>query len=386
MRLTNPLSRARLSASIVLLLVAATHGCTTDSNGTALPAGSVPVPVTVSTAVRRDVPVQIPAIGNVEPFSTVTIRPQIDGQLADVHFQEGQWVTHGDLLFTIDPRPFEATLKQAEATQRRDAAELQNADVDAARKARLAAQGFVSAEENDAAQTRVASLRAAVRAGDATIENARLQLQYSSIRAPIDGRIGQILIHAGNIVKKNETTLTVINQLRPTYVAFAVREQDLVEIRRRAAAGPLTVKAFASKDDTNPAVGELAFVNNTVDSSTGTVLLKALFPNQDEQLWPGQYVNVQLAVREAKDAVVVPAAAVLTGQHGKYVFVVKPDSTVEIRPVTVDLDLGSELTIASGLSGGEQVVTDGQIRLAAGSKVDVKLAEPGGPSTAKAPQ
>lgn len=361
----------KTAALLPLLWGLSLGGCTSDSRGKALPEARPAAPVKVARAERRDVAVQIPAIGRVEPQATVALTPQVDGQLALVHFQEGQWVRRGELLFTIDPRPYEAALRQAEANRRQDQATLENAAVDAARKQQLSQQGFVSAEENDAAQTRLATLRAAVKAGDAAIENARLELQYCSIHSPIDGRIGRQLVHAGNIVKRNETNLAVIHQVRPVHVAFSVREQDLSEIRARQKNAPLAVEAFVSKDDVTPARGELAFVDNAVDPTTGTVLLKALFANDDERLWPGQFVDVRLTLRQDHDAVVVPNAAVLTGQNGQYVFVIGPDATAQVQTVTVGIDLGTEITITSGLSGGEQVVTDGQIRLTGGSKVEI---------------
>jgi multidrug efflux system membrane fusion protein len=352
--------------------------CSPDASG---PAGGKPsaaaVPVTVATVEQREVPVQVRAIGKVEALSTVEIKPQVEGQLAQVHFQEGQWVKKDDLLFTIDPRPFEAALRQAEANVLRHRTEAANAVVEAKRKSQLLAQGFVSADENDQAQTNAASLQAAVNADAAAVENAKLLLQYCYIHSPIDGRVGQVLIHEGNVVKKNETTLAVVNQVRPIYVAFSVREQELPEIRRRAAAAQLAVQSLPSKTSGDAAIGELRFINNTVDASTGTVLLKAVFANDDEALWPGQFVDVRLTLTTESNAIVVPAGAVLTGQQGSYAFVVKPDATVEARPVVVGMDLGGELTITRGLATGERVVTDGQIRLAPGIKVDVKDAAAG---------
>jgi multidrug efflux system membrane fusion protein len=354
----------------VAALMLCSAACTSNSNGTALPPTAA-VPVTVARAVKRDVPVQIRAIGNVEAFSTVALTPQVEGQLAEVHFQEGQWVHKDDLLFTIDARPFEAVVRQAEANLHRNRAELGNAEVDAKRKGSLAAQGFVSSEENDAAQTRAASLRAAVKACEAAIENAKLQLQYCFIRSPIDGRIGKLMVNVGNVVRKNETQLAVINQVRPVYVAFSVRDQDLNEVRRHAADGKLAVEAFLGKDG-EAVRGELTFINNSVDAATGTVLLKGQFSNDDERLWPGQFVDVRLTLSVQPEAVVVPMTAVLTGQQGKYVFVVKPDSTVEARPVQVGYDLGNELSIRDGVAADEAVVVDGQIRLAPGTKVEVR--------------
>jgi multidrug efflux system membrane fusion protein len=330
------------------------------------------VPVTVATVVRKDVPVQVRAIGNVEPYSTVSIKSQVEGQLAQVLFEEGQRVRKDDLLFTIDPRPFEAALRQAEANLAKDAAEQDNAEVEAKRRTDLLAQGFVSRDEYDQAQTRAAASRAAVKADEAAVEHAKLQLQYCYIRSPIDGRAGQRLVHEGNVVKDNDTTLAVINQVRPVYVTFSVPEQELPEIRQRAAQEKLRVHAFIPRHETEPVLGELSFINNAVDTTTGTVLLKGLFSNDDEALWPGQFVAVALTLATHHDAVLVPAEAIQTGQQGQYVFVVTPDLSAEVRPVVAQEAAGPEVVVAQGLVPGDRVVTDGQVRLTAGSKVQVK--------------
>jgi multidrug efflux system membrane fusion protein len=329
------------------------------------------VPVVIATVVQRDVPVQLRAIGNVEAYSTVSVKSQVEGQLAQVHFVEGQRVQKGDMLFTIDPRPFEAALRQAEATLARGVAEARNAEVDAKRRTQLLAQGFVSRDEYDQSQTHAASSAAAVKAFEASAENARLQLQYCYIRSPLDGRVGQVLVHQGNIVEANDTLLAVINQVRPVYVSFSVPEQDLPEVRHRTAEGKLPVEAFVAHE-TTPVVGELSFINNTVDTTTGTVLLKALFPNDDEALWPGQFVDVAVTLEVQRDAVLVPAEALQVGQQGQYVFVVAADDSAVVRPVVPGKRMGPEVVVTNGLAAGERVVTDGQIRLAPGLKVSIK--------------
>ncbi len=364
----HPPIRRSLSILLPAFLLGA---CGSNKTGDTAQAPSLAVPVKVVSVVERPVPVQIRAIGTVEAFSTVTLMPQIDGQLAEIHFREGQWVSRGDRLFTIDPRPFEAALRQAEANLHRARAELDNAVAEAKRKDSLATQGFVSTEENDAAQTRAASLRASVKGAEAAFETAKLQLQYCYIDSPIDGRIGELLEHSGNVVRRNETRLAVIKQLRPVYVGFSVRDQDLAEVRRRAASETLEVEAIIDKGS-EPVRGNLTFINNAVDPDTGTVLLKAEFANADERLWPGQFVEVRLTLHIEPNALVIPLGAILTGQQGTYVFVVKADSTVEARGVTVGLDLGGEVTITEGLAAGDPVVTDGQIRLAPGTKVERK--------------
>lgn len=330
------------------------------------------VPVSVAAVRQADIPMQLRTIGSVEPFSTVSIKSQVEGQLSQVHFQEGQAVARGDLLFTIDPRPFEAALRQSEANLAKNQAEASNAAIDAARRAKLLADGFVSNDENDQAQTRSISLQAAVKADQAAVENAKLLLQYCFIHSPIDGRVGRLLVHEGNVVETNDTVLAVINQIHPIYVSFSLPEQDLSGIRARAAAETLAVDAFVGPQPSAPIVGTLSFINNTVDTTTGTVLLKGLFTNDNEQLWPGQFVDVALTLSITHDAVLVPAEAVQTGQQGQYVFVVGPNAAAELRPVALGRTAGHDVIITSGIQGGERVVTDGQIRLAPGSKVEIK--------------
>jgi multidrug efflux system membrane fusion protein len=333
------------------------------------------VPVAVAAAVQRDAPVELRAIGNVRAYSTVSVKAQVEGQLARAYFTEGQEVKRDAPLFLIDPRPFEAAVRQAEANLARDQAQAAQARVDAERFARLVRESVASRQEYDQARTRARALEASVAADEAAVESARLQLQYCSIRSPIDGRVGQLLVHEGNVVKANETTLAVINQLRPVYVEFSVPQQDLPRIRTHMAEGPLPVQALPLDGARPPVPGELSFVNNTVDTSTGTVLLKAVLPNSDETLWPGQFVNVAVRLTTEKSAVMVPARAVQTGQQGKYVFVVRPDGTAELRPVVVGHTVDQDVVIQNGLAPGEQVVTEGQLRLGPGVRVEVKDAK-----------
>lgn len=333
------------------------------------------VPVDVAEVVQRDVPVQLHAIGNVEAHATVSVKSLVDGDLAEIRFQEGQEVREGDLLFVVDPRPFQADLRQAEANLAKDRAEAKNAEVQAERYARLLAPGFISKDQYDQVLTQAQSLQAAVKADLAALESAKLRLQYCYIHSAITGRIGKFLVHVGNVVKERETTLAVINRVRPAYVSFAVPEQELHEIRNRAGAHQLVVQARVGNDDGHPSTGELSFIDNTVDVKTGTVLLKGLFSNDDEMLWPGQFVNVTLTLRTQPSALLVPAMAIQTGQDGQYVFVVK-DQTAEVRPVVPGPSVNEEVVIERGLEAGERVVTRGQIRLAPGTKVEVK-GEPG---------
>lgn len=341
------------------------------------------VAVRATAAIEKDVPIQLREIGTVEPYATVSIKSRVDGQVSDVHFREGQEVSKGDLLFAIDPRPFEAAVRQAQANLDRARAEAKNAEVEAQRLSKLLTEKIVSQDEYDQAQTRSASMLAMVKADEAAVDKSKLDIQYCYIRAPIDGRIGQILINQGNVVKSDETTLAVVNQIRPIYVDFSVPQQELPEIRRRSAAGTLRVEAYLTKEQEQPILGELSFINNQVDTDTGTVLLKALFANDDEALWPGQFVDTVVRLSMQAKAVVVPSSAVQTGQQGQYVFSIGPDLTVELRTVRTGAVVGDEIVIEEGLKGGDRVVTDGQLQLAPGMTVEVKDEAPGPPAAAR---
>jgi multidrug efflux system membrane fusion protein len=333
---------------------------------------SMAVPVTVATVGLKTVPVELRGIGNVEAYSTVSVKSQVEGQLERVYFREGQDVKKGDLLFTIDSRPFEAALRQAEANLARDQAQEKNARAQADRSAKLFESGIISNDQFDQVRTNFDALQAAVRADQAAVENSRIQLGYCSIRSPIEGRTGNLMVHEGNVVKANDTALVVINQISPLYVDFSVPEQFLPEIKKYQARGKLKVEAIVPHEEARPEQGVLTFVNNTVDSATGTILLKGTFPNLEKRLWPGQFVNVVLALTAMHDAVAVPSQAVQTGQQGQYAFVVKPDLTVDLRPVATGETIGGETVIEKGLQPGEKVVTDGQLLLRPGAKVEVK--------------
>ena len=332
-----------------------------------------PVPVTAGVAVQKAVPVQVRAIGNIEAYSTISVKSQIGGILTGVHFREGQDVNKGALLFTIDPRTYEAALKQAEATLARDVSQLENARVEVRRYAELAKKGYIAQEQYDQIKTNADALEATVNADKAQVENARLQVKYCSIYSPITGRTGNLMANQGNLIKANaDTSLVVINQIQPIYVTFSVPEQYLTEIKKYMASGKLKVAAFISGDEAIPEQGVLTFIDNTVDMTTGTIKLKATFANKGRRLWPGQFVNVFLTLTTQPDAIVVPSQAVQTGQSGVYVFVIKKDMTVESRPVVVARSLDGESVIGKGLEPGEKVVTDGQIRLVPGAKVEIK--------------
>ncbi len=353
-----------------LLLASLVGGCSQQQAAPPPPAA----PVSVAKVEQKAVPLELRVIGAVEAYSTVDVKAQVDGQLTGVHFTEGQDVRKGQLLFSIDRAPFEAELQRAEASLARNQAQAQNAQVQAARYTRLVGEGVVAKEQYEDVITNAEALEAAVRADKAAVVNAKLRLAYTSIHSPIDGRTGSLKVHRGNIVKANDekSTLVVINQLTPIYSSFALPEQDLSEVRRYMAAGTLKVEAAIPQDAGPPAQGTVTFVDNAVDRTTGTIRLKATFPNHDRRLWPGQFVNVVLTLAEQKDALVVPSEAVQTGQQGMFVWVVKPDLTVESRPVTVARARQNEAVISRGLAAGETVVTDGHLRLMPGGRVQIK--------------
>jgi membrane fusion protein, multidrug efflux system len=336
------------------------------------------VPVTVGTVMRKSMPVELAAIGNVQPYSTVAVKALINGELTEVHFREGQDVRKGDLLFTIDPRPYQAALAQAEAALARDRAQAKNAEADARRYAELVEKDYVTQEQFDQTQAASAAAQATVQADEAAVEAARVNLGYCTIRSPIDGRTGNLMVHAGNVIKANDVPLVTINQITPVYVAFSVPEQQLSEIKKRAAAGKLDVLALLAASGAEPNHGQLSFIDNAVDPSTGTIQLKATFPNRSRSLWPGEFVNVRLVLSQESNAVVAPARAVQTGQEGEFVFVVKSDDTVESRPVTVARTVDQDAIIEKGLDPGERVVTDGQLRLVPGARVEIKSDLSGG--------
>lgn len=332
-----------------------------------------PVPVVAAVAAERAVPLTLGAVGTVEPIESVAVKAQVGGVITRVGFREGDEVRAGQLLFQIDPRPLAAALAAAEAQLARDRAEAENARVQAERYDRLVARDFVTREQRDAAATRAASLAAAVRADEAAVEQARLNLAYASVTAPIAGRTGSVLVKMGNVARANEATLVVINQLRPIRVAFAVAGERLPEIRRHAAAGELPVRVQPSRaGDEPPLAGRLTFVDNAVAPGSGTVTLKAEFANDDGRLWPGQFVDVELELAVEPAALTVPAGAIVTGQEGPFVFVIDGDGKAAKRPVRVARTAGDLAVIAAGLSAGERVVTDGQLRLQPGDAVQVK--------------
>jgi multidrug efflux system membrane fusion protein len=358
--------RAWLALLLALSLVPLS--CSSEKPKAALP----PVPVLVATVVEKTVPLELKAIGNVEPYATVGIKSRIAGQLVKVNFKEGQDVKEGELLFVIDPRPYEAALQQAEANLQKDKALANKAQADARRYAQLIKKQFVSQQDYDQAKATAESLTATVNADQVAVKNAKLNLSYCYIKAPITGRTGSLLANQGNMIKENaDTAMLVINQIQPIYVSFAIPQHDLPEIRKYMGVERVQVEALIPGQEA-PEVGDLTFVNNTVDTATGTIQCKATFANPHKRLWPGVFVNVGVKLSTQPHAILVPSQAVQTRQEGRFVFVVKPDLTVEVRPVEEGRAIDGDVIITKGLKPGEQVVTDGQLRLVPGAKVKIK--------------
>ncbi|OHC75847.1 MAG: hypothetical protein A3B62_04785 [Rhodospirillales bacterium RIFCSPLOWO2_01_FULL_65_14] len=329
-----------------------------------------PAPVRIAKVEAKSVPVRLETIGTVQARSTVQIRSRVDGQLVKAAFREGQAVKKGDLLFQIDPRPFEAQLRQSQANLARDQAQLEKARSDLDRYAQLAQKGFSSQQKYEEAKATLTALQATIRADQATVEIAKLQLEYTDIRAPIDGLTGSMLVTPGNLVKANDTpALVVINETRPIYVSFTVPETNLADLKARLAQGTLTITATLPDRTHKQVNGDVTFINNAVDVNTGTIQLKATFANADDLLTPGQFVRVAINLDTLKDALVVPTSALQDGQKGTYVFVVRKDMTVEPRVVSVGPADGRSTVVRTGLALGDTVVTEGQLRLFPGAPV-----------------
>ena len=333
---------------------------------------AAPVPVSIAKVAQQTVAVRISAIGNAEAYATVALKSRVDGQIVEVNFKEGQRVRKGAVLFKIDSRPFEAALRQAEANLMRDTAQKAQTRSQEQRYQELLQKNFVSKEAYAQIRTNADSAEAVSRASKAAVDNARLQLEYCTIRSPLEGFVGKVMLQMGNMAKANDASpLAVINQVQPIYVNFAVPEQFLSAVRVHRAKGQLAVEALPPNSDKAAVVGELSFVDNAVDSTTGTIKMKAVFPNKDSALWPGQFVNVSLKLYDQKDALLVPSQAVQTGPTGQYVYVVKSDMTAELRKIELDRVDGDDSIIAKGLANGETVVVKGQLRVAPGAKVAI---------------
>jgi membrane fusion protein, multidrug efflux system len=373
--------KTRICRSLLLILfffVLVLAGCSdsagpaeasSTSGAIARPQNTSAVPVTVAKVERSTIPVELRAIGTGEAFKTVSVESQVAAIVKDVHYHQGQFVHQGDLLVTLDTSPFVAALAQAKAALARDKAQAQLDAAELRRYRDLYQQGIVSKEQYDQYLTTSSSAEATVNVDEAAIQTAKIQLSYCSIYAPISGVTGAQLVYPGATVKANDLpVLVVINQVSPIYVNFSVPQQYLESVKRLMARSRLPVQATPS-GDTAPENGVLTFVNNAVDPNTGTIALEASFPNNDQRLWPGQFSNVLLRLGQQQNVVVVPSQAVQAGQQGDYVFVTKPNMTVDVRQVNVGTTVNNQTEILRGLSPGETVVTDGQVRLVPGTKV-----------------
>ena len=356
-------------------------GCSADASRAKNnePAPQQPgVPVAVATVVQKAMPITTSVVGTAEAFSTVSVHAQVTGELTSVNFNDGEDVAKGQVLFTLDRRAFESALNQARANLQRDQAQAANAKSQTERYRGLVERGIATREQLDQISTTATALDATVAADRAAVENAEVQLTYTTIASPISGRTGKLMVHAGNLVRATDTTpLVVINQVAPIYVSFGIPEGDLPNFKRRMAGQTLQVEARPPNDDGPPSRGRVTFIDNAVDPATGTIQVRGTFPNEDRKLWPGQFVNVTVVLGTESEAVVVPTAAAQTGQQGPYVFVVKPDKSVELRSVQLARAVGQETVIRSGLKPGDVVVTDGQLRLVAGSHVSIRSAGSG---------
>lgn len=363
---------AALSGALLLLAAACSAPSTEPAGGGGSGRSDAPVPVSVASVVEKTVPLEVTTVGTAEADTTVEVRAQVTGQLTGVHFTEGADVQQGQLLFTIDARPFEAALKQAEAQLSRNTTQAANLEATRVRHADLLKRGLLAQADYDASATAAAAAAAAVESDKAQIETARLQLQYTKIHAPVGGRTGALLVHPGALVRTGEAApLVVINRLTPIRVTFAVPSRHLAQIRAGQTRAPLAVRARPQGGATE-ALGRLSFIDNAVDAGSDTIRLKATFSNERRQLWPGQILEVTIRLAEEPGAIVVPSTAVQNGQQGQFVFVVGADKTVAVRPVTVARTRGDETVVATGLKAGEEVVTDGQLRLVPGSRISVK--------------
>jgi multidrug efflux system membrane fusion protein len=341
------------------------------------PKGPPGVPVTIATAEQQTVPVRLLAIGNVEAFRTVALKARVDGQIVTVNFNEGDPVKKGDVLFQIDPRPYEAALRQAEANALRDRAARDHVIAQEKRYQELLDKNFISKDAYAQIRTNAATAQAVARASQAALENARLNLEYCTISSPLDGYVGKVLLQAGNLVRANDVNpLVVINQVKPIYVNFAVPEQNLPEVRKYQSADPLRVDVVQPDPGMPRVSGRLIFIDNAVDPSTGTIRLRAEFENAEAALWPGQFVNVSVQLYEQPDAIVIPSQAVQSGPEGQYVYVIGGDMLADLRRIKVLRTDGEQAIVASGLAKGERVVTRGQLRLGPKTRVQIGQSAP----------
>jgi membrane fusion protein, multidrug efflux system len=329
------------------------------------------VPVRIATAVTKPTPVELNTIGNVQTIASVSVKSRVDAVIDQVLVKDGQFVKAGDVLFQLDSRAAQATLHQMEANAARDQVQLANAQRNANRDKSLIEKSFVSQQQYDTDSAVAAAFEATVKADQAQLESAKVQLSYYTITAPLDGRVGLIAIKQGNSIKANDIPLATVNQIQPIYVSIALPQTNLPDVRAAMTQGPVTVQVLAPGDKGAPIAGKIAFFENTIDATSGTITVRSTFDNTDQRLWPGQFVNVSVQVRTDPTALVIPPAAVQVGQNGTYVFVIKDDNTAETRNVTVDRTVRGATVISNGLQPGEKVVIDGQLRLSDGTRVQI---------------
>jgi multidrug efflux system membrane fusion protein len=387
------MKRLLLAALLVLLLAGGYYfrgfffEAAPETRAARPPAGQS---VVADVVVEMDAPIEVSAIGTVQPIAAVMVKSRIDGEITQVHFEEGQEVKEGDLLFSLDDRAARAQLRQSEANLERDRAQLQRFHQEVARQTGLARSGVASAQKLEDTMTSEAVFEATVRAGEAAVETARVILNYTTIRAPITGRTGSVAFKRGNIVKAVDTAqvvlpLVAITQLRPIYVVFTIPERHLADLRAAQASGRLPVTVTVPDKPQSPVTGTLTFIDNQVDAATGTISLKATFDNDDTRLWPGQFVNVTLRLGTQANAVAAPSVGIQIGQNGPYVFLIRDDSTAELRLVRVDRTVENKSVIAEGLAAGDHIVVDGQLRLGNGMRVNVQRTEAPAPKAQSVP-
>jgi membrane fusion protein, multidrug efflux system len=330
------------------------------------------VPVTAGTVAAQDVPVYLQGIGTVQAYNMVSIKTRVDGQIVKVYFKEGEEIKEGDQLFQIDPRPFQAALEQAQAAQQKDQAQLAGAKLDLERYSKLLGTGYQTRQSYDNQTALVAQLQAALRGDQAQIDNATLNLGYAEIKSPIDGRLGARLVDKGNLVHANDNTaLVTITELKPIFVSFTLPQDTLDELREQQQKAPLVVRAYSSDGIKLLSTGKLTLIDNSIDQTTGTIHLKARFDNQDERLWPGEFVSLKVILKTRSNVATVPAETVQEGPDGNYAYIIKPDNTVERRAVSVAAVQDGIAVVTKGLSPGERVVVDGQYRLTQGARVKI---------------
>ncbi len=361
---------------VLVCLVTVLLTCGACSSKKEKPKAKPAVPVTVALAAQKDMPVQLKAIGNIEPYNSVAIKSQVNGQIARVHFKDGSDVQKGALLITLDPQSYEAALHQSEAALAKDQAQARFTKEQADRYELMLRDGIVTRDQSDQFRANAESAAATVVSDRAAIKNAEILLSYCYIRSPLSGRTGNLSLQLGNLVKANDISLVTINQVQPIYATFSIPEKRLAEVKMAMAGGALKIEAMIPNDPGSKETGTISFLDNAVNAATGTIRLKGVFANKARKLWPGQFVDLVMTLSSRQNAVVVPTQAIQTSQQGQFLYVVKPDNTVEMRPVTVGTEQAGESIIDKGLAPGETVVINGQLRLVPGALIEVPASQP----------